>query len=280
MALTPEIRAPQGGTFITVRQSTPQMRAPQAGSFVSYNVPAYTIASTYGDIHVAFNETANVSVTQAMALVAIKGRTASPNLRAWTFSLDGHDYYVLRLGDKGTLIYDTYSEQWYDWRSSELPFWRPNIGMNWVGAQNLGETYGSNVILGDDTFGLLWVLDPTQGYDEHPDYSRDENQYFERVVMGQVPMRGRDFVPCDSVILTASMGAPSFTGATVLLETSDDAGKTFQAQEALEVVEADYSQLLFWGSLGQMGSPGRLFKFTDYGAVARIDGMELNDGEQ
>jgi hypothetical protein len=34
---------------------------------------------------------------------------------------------------------------------------------------------------------------------------------------------------------------------------------------------------LSWYSLGQIQAPGRLFRITDDGAVARIDGMEMND---
>jgi hypothetical protein len=54
-------------------------------------------------------------VPQADVLAYVRGRIQNPKLRAWTFTLDGHDFYVLRLGMDLTLVYDVYSEQWMDW---------------------------------------------------------------------------------------------------------------------------------------------------------------------
>ena len=95
---------------------------------------------------------------------------SKPQARVWTFSLDGHDFYVLRLGDSETLVYDLYSEQWVDWANFQKEFWRANNGQNWAGASKLAYTYGSDVVVGDDTYGLLWFLDPEQPYDQDPDY--------------------------------------------------------------------------------------------------------------
>jgi hypothetical protein len=189
--------------------------------------------------------------------------------------VDVHDFYVLRLGDSETLLYDLSTEQWVDWDSFGLAFWRANTGVTWVGAQALAHQYGSSVVVGDDTWGLLWFLAPEQPYDEHPDSTNPAQQIeFDRVVMGQFPERGRGVTPCYAIFLTGDnygITADDFTPG-VTLEYSDDAGTTYEDAGTLGV-----SQSYEWLSLGQIDNPGRLFKITDNGIFARIDDMKMND---
>lgn len=217
-------------------------------------------------------------VSQLVVRAIIRGHTENPRIRAWTFTLDGHDFYVIRLGDTATFVYDAYSEQWVDWQDFTHTYWRPSIGTVWNGAAALAAIYGSSVLAGDDTYGLIWFLDPNQPYDEHPDYSAVEQQlYFERITMGQVPMRGRENLPCYAAWLTTDMGDPAYDGAAVRLEISDDAGVTFDDMGEIAVtLDANYPELA-WYSLGQIEAPGRLFKITDDGAIMRIDGLQMND---
>ncbi len=217
-------------------------------------------------------------VSQLVVRAIVRGHVENPRIRAWTFTLDGHDFYVIRLGDSATLVYDVYSEQWMDWQDFTHTYWRPSIGTTWNGAAALGAVYGSPILAGDDTWGLLWFLDPEQPYDEHPDYTAEEQLlYFERITMGQVPMRGRENLPCYATWLTTDMGQPAYDGAGVRLEISDDGGVTFEDQGTVEItLGANYPEIA-WYSLGQIEAPGRLFKITDDGAIMRIDGMEMND---
>lgn len=204
------------------------------------------------------------------------GRTANPELRTWTYSLDGHDYYVLRLGDSLTLVYDDSSEQWMDWTDYDSLTWRAHCGINWTGAQLLADTYGSSIVAGDDAYGLLWFLDPNQPYDDAPG-SGDPIIYFSRVTVGQVPMKGRGVLPCYAAWLTADMGDPAYLGAGVTLYSSDDAGVTWDNHGFVSVTADENSPELSWYSLGQIAAPGRLFKIFDNGAITRIDGLEMND---
>lgn len=204
------------------------------------------------------------------------GRTANPQLRAWTFSHDGHDFYVLRLGDFDQLVYDTYSEQWMDWNDFNSLTWRAHCGINWSGAEALAETYGSNIVAGDDAYGLLWFLDPEQPYDDAP-IGGGAATYFSRVTMGQVPKNGREVLPCYATWLTTDMGDPAYSGAAVTLWTSDDAGVTWDNHGYVSVTAGAASPELSWYSLGQIGAPGRLFRIFDDGAITRIDALEMND---
>lgn len=281
MAETPFIDASVGGAAVVANILTSEIRATVAGALTILNFPTpYVYAGTVGTVVATSYLAGNIQLSDAGAIVVGDGRIANPKLRAWTFTLDGHDFYVLRLGDDISLVYDVYSEQWMDWSSPDLNFWRLNTGMNWLGGQRFGDSYGSDVIAGDDVHGLIYFLDPEQPYDQSPlDYAEIQEQYFERIVMGQVPIRGRDFIPCYALWLTTDMGNPAYTGAGVTLYTSDDAGVTFDDQGLVTVTEGDYSPELVWTSLGQMSAPGRLFKLVDDGAIARIDCLEMDDPE-
>jgi hypothetical protein len=274
------IQAPQAGFLVTLRQAAVSEDVPQFGALVVYNIPSEALAATQAGANVVLREESPVALTQANILAVVKGRVANPRIRAWTFTLDGHDFYVLRLGDTETLIYDMSTEQWVDWDSFDLPVWRPNTGITWIGGQALADTYGSSIIAGDDTWGLLWFLAPEQPFDDHADYlNATQEIQFERVVMGQLPNRGRGTLPCYVIFLTGDnygITADDFVPG-VTLEYSDDGGKTYDDAGTIELTVGNENQAYEWYSLGQIDAPGRLFKITDNGVFTRIDDMKMND---
>lgn len=252
----------------------------QANVYAMGTEPSGEVRLTQGNVYALGGTGAEgkTILTQANVYALGRGRIGNPRVRVWTFALDGHDFYVLRLGDFLTFVYDVYSEQWVDWADLDQLFWRANVGINWTGGTGLGNQYGSNVLVGDDVYGLLWFLDPDQPYDENPDSSDPVNEvFFDRITMGQVPMVGREVLPCYAAWLTTDMGDPGYVGAGVTLEISDDGGVTFDNMGTVTVTPGELSPELSWASLGQIGAPGRLFRITDDGAIARIDGMEMND---
>lgn len=277
MALTPFIQVSQGDvTGITFGGDN--ILASQSDVVAIFNVPAIEIEVSAADLSIVSLTESNIQASQADVTVIYVGRPDNSIVRVWTYTLDSHEFYVLRLGDELTLVYDTYSEQWMDWNSKDLPFWRVNCGTNWIGAEALASVYGSNIVAGDDTFGLLWFLDPEQPYDQPTSENAEQQQiYFERITMGQVPMKGREVMPCYAAWLTTDMGAPAYDGAAVTLQISDDGGRTFDDCGAVEVTLGEFSPEIAWYSLGQIEAPGRLFKIIDDGAVVRIDGLEMND---
>lgn len=300
MVATPETRTTQGA--VLAAGSGSNLRLTAFDALVVVNFPTAGIRTTVAPALVAATNTnsmpvrtsgafalvaarngEDLRVSQLQALVAVRGRVENPKLRAWTFTLDGHDFYVLRLGLGATLVYDDYSEQWMDWDAFEQDFWPVSMGFNWVGGLTIlddqDQSYGSNVLIGDDSLGLLWFLDPNQPFDESFDGPLDPEpeKYFPRVLQGQVPLVGRDVLPCYVAWLTTDMGDPAYDGAAVTLEISDDAGKTYDDMGSVEINLGTDKPELAWYSLGQIEAPGRLFRITDDGAVARIDGMEMND---
>lgn len=279
MALTPTTINSQDGAYIVVEAFTPELLMAISGALTIMNFPApFIYGSDVGAIVTTNFLAQNMQVSQVGAMVVVSGRIDNAKIRAWTFTLDGHDFYVLRLGDDTTLVYDVYSEQWMDWDSLGYAFWRPNNGINWIGGQLFAGAYGSDVVVGDDVFGLLYFLDPEQPFDQTPlDYAPVQERYFERITMGQVPIRGREVIPCFAAWLTTDMGDPAYLGAGVTLYTSDDGGETFDDHGTVTVTSGEFNPELSWYSLGQIEAPGRLFKIVDDGAIARIDGMEMND---
>jgi hypothetical protein len=276
MVASVSVEVSQSDVDVAFVATSASILASQSDVTAIFNVQSESVQIAQADVSYASLRDSKVEISQADVMAIFRGRPEDTILRSWTFSLDGHDFYVLRLGDTSTLVYDLYSEQWMEWQSPDLAFWRANVGINWNGGEGLGAIYGSNAVVGDDFFGVVWFLDPTQGYDQNP---REDGalQFFERVTMGQMPIKGREVMPCYVAWLTGDMGAPAYDGAGVRLLTSDDGGATFDDQGLVTVTASEFTPEVSWYSLGQIGAPGRLFKIVDDGAVARIDGLEMND---
>jgi hypothetical protein len=194
-------------------------------------------------------------------------------IRVWTYSLDGHDYYVLRLGPSETLVYDLTTGTWARWESPGRDNWRAHVGQNWIGmsTDTFTNAWGSDVVAGDDATGVLWILDPSVGRDER---STNSDDAFERVVIGGLALKGREYMPCNAVTLDLAVGVP-LTATTIGLRTSDDFGHTWHDHGDVTVTASDFSKVVEWYSMGTMQPPGRLFEITDTGATVRISGLNM-----
>lgn len=123
---------------------------------------------------------------------------------------------------------------------------------------NIAAEYGSNVVVGDDYFGTLWILNPEQNYDEHPTEGRNIKRFFIREATGQITSNSRVFQPVYQVYLEGSIGTTAKveeSANTVTLKYSDDAGNTYRDAGAIEVIEGEYNQNLAWRSLGMIRLP-------------------------
>ena len=191
------------------------------------------------------------------------------------FTLDGHDFYVLRLGADETLLYDLTTGQWSSWDSPGRNTWRATGSINWVGLLGSGEDNvpATNIICGDDTLGVLWALDPASGSDEGP-FEGMPLRPFTRTVTGGIPVRSRTSPRCNAVTLVVSTGDPDATDTTMQLRVSDDNGQTYQNCGAVKVPDNIYFREVRWRSLGVIRAPMRIFEFSDTGATVRIDGAD------
>jgi len=205
------------------------------------------------------------------------------HILTWTFTLDDHDFLVIQL-QESTLVYDFLVAKWYVWGSGLADaVWQAARGQNWnanLGAlmPDLGGYAQSNVVCGDGETGALYFLDPELA----EDYSSlgVPAQPFRRVITGQIAMRGNDYVSCPSVEVTSSAGEAEsgLVDSSVLLTISDDKGHSFWSAGSRTPGVSEYDFVLSWGSLGSFTGPGRLFRITDYGALSRVDGLDMPDG--
>jgi len=101
----------------------------------------------------------------------IRKRTSDPS--AWTFTLDGHEFYVLRIPGQGTFAFDAMTSLWCEFRTLERDNWAPHVG----------NQYQGTITVGDSDTGQTWTLDADRGTDGDLD--------IEKIVTGTVGMLGK-----------------------------------------------------------------------------------------
>lgn len=251
---------------------------------VIYNFPSDEVQVSQFDVGWVYQNTnTNVEVSQWDIMVVYKSSIDDPVIRVWTYTMDGHDYYIIRLGNIETLVYDVHSQQWYTWGTADTALWRPFTGVNWLGGTSNAATFGSNVVVGDPSNGSLYFLDPTADVDEGPVDNVDGTHIqfeFQRTAFGQAITRSFDVTPCYSLQLLGATGETEVETMTVNLATSDDWGHTYDNQGDNISVYGDYVARIDWMSLGSISAPGRIFRITDWGALKRIDTLEMDDGKR
>jgi len=192
-------------------------------------------------------------------LVYGEGAPEDYRLRAWGFTMDGHRFYVLHLGEEGTYVYDFTTGEWAEWKTLGFDAgWNAYVGTNWG--------YEDRIIAGDRQNPEVWVIEPDTFVDEG-------FKPIDRTVTAIIPQSGWSWTTLNSVQLYASVGDPSAAAPTIELSYSDDQGVTYDtpADSLIVLALGENSQQLDWMSLGSFQSPGRIIRITDRGGVARID---------
>lgn len=187
----------------------------------------------------------------------------SANLSAFIFALDGHTFYVLRIGTLGSFVYDVENNNWSHWSSYGQDTWRAISG-----AQN-----GQQIIVGDGTSSTLWKLDPT--------ISNDDGDPIERLIYGGVSVIGQA-QRCDHVRLFCSTGTTEDVNAEPVCEINfcDDDSGVFDGPWVQMSLGRQGDRTIYveaW-QLGAIYSPGRLFAFrmTD-DAIWRVSFARMNE---
>lgn len=276
MALTPSIRS-TGARTRAVVSGGGDIRVGGAVFRSMITFPTIEIRGMAATVRSVVEARVDIRVTQSVVRTIVRGRVDSPKIRVWTFTLDNHDYYVVRLGGLNiTLVYDTFSKQWYVWGSGSDAMWRAYTGCNWQGGRRLHADQ-SDVVVGDDGIGTLYFLSPNDDVDDDALTGAETPRPFTRKVMGQVVVAaGYSVQPCFGVQLYGSIGDGD-SDLTVQLEYSDDRGYTYVDAGSLTLPADAYSARVHWQSLGSMSVPGRLFRITDEGALRRVDRLEMDD---
>lgn len=189
------------------------------------------------------------------------GVPAASRKRAWSFTLDGHLFYVLDLGGQGTFLYDTITGNWCQFITQGYAAWNFANGCMW----------GQRIVAGDLVTTDVWEMQPSALFDN------GANEIV-HVVTGGIVTRERTYHSVENFTLACSVGqlVDSVNGATVTLSMSDDQGKTWVDMDTQTLTQGDYSAEIAWRSLGSFSSPGRMFKITDTGGFLRIDAADAD----
>lgn len=204
----------------------------------------------------------DVTTYQAGAYALVRGKIDRRDLRAWTFTQDDHDFWVLQLGDVGTLVYDKLSGMWSQWRSPGFVYWRGNDGVQWEGWN----------ICCDTESGILWEIDAEGRLD-------NATTPITSVMTGGMSTRMRKVLQNFMAELTISEGEPptGFDDGSVgiTLRTSDDAGFNFVDHGEIAGGAIGEDMTVRWYGLGTVPAAGRIYELTDTGYARRIDGFNV-----
>lgn len=197
--------------------------------------------------------------TQAEALVAVLYGAEERMLRAWTFTQDGHDFYVVLTAGE-TYVYDKETEQWCQWSSPDAAFWRGIDGVEWQGI---------NVCIDPDT-GKLFQIDPLGRLDYR-------TTPITSIIFGGLTERFRNMPSIYMAEVAVSQNSPPHnvdpTTLSITLETTDTI-TSYNHGTVLGAATGNQTFPRFYG-LGLLHSPGILFKITDTGFARRIDGLNI-----
>lgn len=220
-------------------------------------VLAVSSAQTSGGNYKVFGE-------QFVGYALVKGFGDTRKLRAWTFTQDDHDFYVLQLNDS-TLIYDKLTGEWARWQSPGYSYWRGDDGCGWE---------GFNVAC-DPHSGKIWKID-AQG---RIDIDGTVHTPITSKVVGVLSVRFRRNVPCYMAELALSEGKPptgvAAGGAYLQLRTSSDDGQSWVDHGNVLSTALGEDITVRWYGLGLMKAPGQVFEITDTGYARRLDGFNI-----
>lgn len=184
---------------------------------------------------------------------------SASDLRAWYFTADGHQFYVLTLGSSGTWVYDLAGggDQWTTFESLGYDYWRAQLGCQ----------VGDVTLAGDNLEAKVWRLDQTRRTDGDDTFTV---KFCAMVEGAEVP------IPCANVALLCDLGDVPREGQgsapVISMRFSDNRGKTFgRPLERPLGVTGDFTAIPKWNGLGDIPPLlGRIFEFSVSDPVGRI----------
>lgn len=169
-------------------------------------------------------------------------KVAAADLRAWSFSADGHRFYVLTLGGDSTWVYDLDAgvggERWSTFNSLGYDYWRMHLGCS----------IGNTVLACDNLSSQLFRLDPTRKTDADDVFQKK----FCAVIDGQDTT-----IPLSNMVVVCDIGNVPLEGQgstpIMQLRLSTNQGKTFgPIWESEFAGTGDYATLPRFNALGDI----------------------------
>lgn len=245
--------------------------ANQIGVYAVANAPAdevqanqlMTIAIGQAEESSGFHD---VLAHQLAVYALVKGFPDRRDISAWTFTQDDHVFYVLNIGSTATLVYDTLTKQWSDWRSPGYNYWRAIDGVAWE---------GYNLAI-DPLSNKIWEVDPTGRLDYGTTPIRS-------VITGMLTERYRKYLPIYMAELAVSEAEPptGIDASTVgiSLRTYTQAGTSAVSHGEVPGENTGDDITVRWYGLGLVKAPGHVFEIIDTGYARRIDGFDIDIGD-
>lgn len=190
--------------------------------------------------------------------------TEPSKIRAWSFNTDQHTYYILRLGNRSTWVFDLVSRKWFNWSSYGEDYFKPHLGTQ----------VGGMALAASDEDGTIWKVDA--------DALTDAGVGIERRFTGYVPLKG-GWAIIDSVSLHCAVGVGLVSGQGVEpkvgMRFSTDQGKTWSDWMFEDLGEmGQYETRVIWRRLGRVDAPGIFFEWIVTDPVeVRVSDARLNE---
>jgi hypothetical protein len=252
-------RATKANALVAAALTATEDRSSQVFALTAINYPTISERTSQVVGLVSTKKDLTLRTTQAFALVAVSYGAEERMLHSWTFTQDGHDFYVV-LAAGETYVYDKETEQWAQWTSPDAAFWRGIDGVEWQGI---------NVCI-DPSTGKLFQIDP-QG---RLDYRTTP---ITSIIYGGLTERFRNMPSIYMAEVAVSQNSPPYgvnpTTLSITLETTDTI-TSYSHGTVYGAATGNHTYPRFYG-LGLLHSPGILFKITDTGFARRIDGLNI-----
>lgn len=181
-------------------------------------------------------------------------KVAASQLYACTFTWQGHVFYCLTIGDRGTYCYDLTTQRWLRLVSYNSNIWL--AGMSCIG-------WDGRPIVGSRTTGTLYTLSG--------ETFTDDGQPLVGRVSGWVPIVGRrEIVPVVRLIIGTGDIAQGEQDGVVSMRMSRDGLRSWGPSLERGLGNAgDYEKRVMWRRLGQFKPPGAGFEFSTSDPVPR-----------
>jgi len=180
--------------------------------------------------------------------IAERVRKREGAMTAWTFGIDGHQVYVLRIPGQGSFAYDVSTRQWSEFGSIGQTSWEAHVGYDASGV-----IYAGSVL-----DGKVWTLAP------------EGTETLERIVSAAIPITGK---PPRNDSLTVGVGCSADT--IMRLRWRDGQDDYPDYYEELEV-RAPYDLVTLY-RLGQPQQPYREVEVSFVGSERiRVAGCIAN----
>lgn len=173
-------------------------------------------------------------------------RADPTTLYAFTYEIEGHQFYCLQIPGEGTFAYDVTTQRWHEMTSYGETLFRTATSCIGPNGQPL---------LGDNEAGIIWEMSTTEELDA------DQPIVYE--CMSLVENTGGP-VKCDSILLDCSVGdaADLIEDPVIQMRRTERGMKTWDDWQTEPLGRlGEYDELVAWTRQGMIERPGAIFHF-------------------